>query len=89
MVSKHMLFVRFLNVWSKLREKKPVYPTSLINKKEEIENRSTPTSDIIYFHAKQYSESYQEAKDILFSHLKPICGSWVKKPVELEQFKET
>ena len=88
MLSKQCLFARFLTVWSKLRGEKPVYPTSLADKKEEIENRSTLVSDITYFHAKQYSESYQQAKDILFSHLKPICGSWVKKPVELEQFTQ-
>ena len=89
MISKQNLFVSFLTVWSKLREKKPVYPTSLADKKEETENRSTPLFDITYFHAKQYSESYQQAKETLFSHLKPICGVWIKKPIELEQFKET
>ena len=84
-VSKHMLYKLFLTTWTKLREKKMVYPSSVGGKEEIV---TTPISETTYYQAKQYSRGYQQTKEIFFSHLKPICGSWVKKPRELEQFTE-
>ncbi|KAI6657552.1 Double-stranded RNA-specific editase 1-like [Oopsacas minuta] len=86
-LSKHRLFRRFLSTWTKLRETKCIYPSSMTDKTLLMEH-STQLFDITYYQAKQYSEGYQGAKEILFSHLKPICGTWVKKPRELEQFTE-
>ena len=87
-LSKHALFERFVSIWIKLRDKKYLYSGSAVGKdREVVSDKCTSISETSYFQAKQYSEGYQQAKELFLSHLKSTCGVWVNKPNQLEQFK--